>query len=244
MQPFAVILLMLCRDGGGVDGSLGFATDLFDRATIQRMSDHLSHLLAAVSIDSDVPLSNLIIMGPSERRLVLHDFNDTTAPWPSNATLHERFERRAEQRPDAPCLISGDTCLSFGEVNSRANQLAHWLVSRGIAAGRNVAVSSHRCCELYIALIAVLKSGGAYVPLDPSLPAERAAFILRQTGVQLLLTSACNELAKLPSIEAVTIDQGWQQFEGQPTDNLPGRSGPTDLANITFTSGSTGVPKV
>ena len=227
-----------------MDGCLAYATDLFEAGTMERMAQHLCNLLSAITAMPDAPLSQLDLTSPAERQLVLQGFNDTAAPYPADATVHQLFERHAARSPDTACLVHGTTRLSYGVVNAMANQLAHWLAGHGIGAGTAVGVSSHKCPELYIALLAVLKAGGAYVPLDPALPAERATYMMQQTGVRLLLTSVANELARLPGVEAVVIDQGWQQFATQSSTSLPPRSDPGDLANITFTSGSTGQPKV
>ena len=227
-----------------IEGCLSYAADLFEPATMERMAQHLSNLLAAVIATPDAPLSQLNLASPTERQLVLQGFNDTAAPYPVDVTVHQLFEKHAACSPDTVCLVYGAARLNYRAVNEAANQLAHWLVGRGVGAGTAVGVSSHKCPELYIALLAVLKAGGAYVPLDPVLPVERAMYMVQQTGVQLMLTSAANELARLPGIEAVVLDQGWQQFAGQPSADLPPCSGPGDLAHITFTSGSTGRPKV
>ena len=227
-----------------MEATLSYSTDLFGPSTAQRMSQHLASLLASVAAAPDAPMSQLSLVGEQEQQLVLQGFNNTAAPYPADATVHQLFERHATRSKQALCFADAPKELSYGAANAMANQLAHWLVSRGVNAGTAVGVSSHKCSELYIALLAVLKAGGAYVPLDPALPAERAAYMVRQTGVQLLLTAAGNELAQLPGVEAVVLDQGWQQFESQPTSNLSGRAGPADVAYCIFTSGSTGQPKV
>ena len=238
-HPYALV----CRKHN-LDVSFSYSTDLFNAATIKRMSQHFTQLLTAAVAAPDTPLSNLSLMDTEEQQLVLQGFNDTAADYPVSSTVHRLLEQHVVHAPMSPCLIQGTSRLSYGAVNGMANQLAHWLVSRGVDAGTAVGVSSHKCPELYIALLAVLKAGAAYVPLDPALPAERVAFMVRQTGVQLLLTAAGNELARLPGVEAVVIDQGWQQFASQSALNLPQRASPTDVAYCIFTSGSTGQPKV
>jgi non-ribosomal peptide synthetase component F len=233
----------LCRNNS-FEGLLEFSTDLFDASTMERMAQHLSHLLAAAVHGPETALSLLDILSPEERQLTLHTFNDTASPYPSDLTVHQLFERAAEQSPSAVCLAAGSERITYAAVNAAANQLAHWLVSRGVAAGCAVGVSLPKCPQLYIALLAVLKAGGYYVPLDPELPAERAAFMLRQTGVRLLLAAASVKTAELSDMEVVVVDQGWQQFMNQPLINLQPRSGPADIAYCIFTSGSTGQPKV
>ena len=232
-----------CREHS-LDVSLRYAADLFDASTMERMGQHFSQLLAAALAAPDTSLSKLALMGAEERQLVLRDFNNSAAPFPADATVHQLFEQHAASSPDTVCLVYGAARLNYKAVNEAANQLAHWLVGHGIGAGTAVSVSSHKCPELYITLLAVLKAGAAYVPLDPALPAERAAYMVQQTGVRLLLTAAGNELAQLPGVEAVVIDQGWQQFASESVLNLPQHASSGDVAYCIFTSGSTGQPKV
>ena len=226
-----------------MDVTLNYATDLFEARTMERIGQNLGNLLAGVTAMPATKLSSLQLMDPAQLELVLHGFNDTDEPYPASKTVHQLFERTAAYRPGTVCLVSSTARLTYGAVNARANQLAHWLASKGVGAGTAVGVSSHKCPELYITLLAVIKAGGAYVPLDPTLPVERAAYMMQQTGVRLLLTAVGNELAQLPGVEAVAIDQGWQQFGGQPISNLPNCAGPADIAYCIFTSGSTGQPK-
>ena len=209
-----------------------------------RLAQQFCALLVAAPGLADVRISEISLLDSEERQLTLHTFNDTASPYPSDATVHQLFERAAEQSPEAVCLAAGSERITYAAVNAAANQLAHWLVSSGVAAGCAVGVSLPKCPQLYIALLAVLKAGGYYVPLDPELPAERAAFMLRQTGVRLLLAAASVKTAELSDVAVAVVDQGWQQFEDQPADNLQPRSGPADIAYCIFTSGSTGQPKV
>jgi non-ribosomal peptide synthetase component F len=232
-----------CRDDG-IKGSISYATDLFDASTVERMAQHFATLLAAVVSQPELTLSQLDIMDQQERQLTLQTFNKTYAPYPATQTLPQMFERMAARASMAACLVAGDSQLSYAAVNTAANQLAHWLVSRGVATGCAVGVSLPKCPQLYIALLAVMKAGGYYVPLDPELPAERAMYMLNQTGVKLLLVSATAGTAELPDVQVVVIDQGWERFRDQPMSNLRPQSGPTDLAYCIFTSGSTGQPKV
>ena len=233
-----------CHRETGIQGVLNYSTDLFDASTMERMAQHLSNLLAAAVTQPDTALSQLDLLSPKERQLTLHTFNMTDAAYPADAAVHQLFERAAEQSPEAVCLAAGGERITYAAVNAAANQLAHWLVSRGVALGCAVGISLPKCPQLYIALLAVLKAGGYYVPLDPELPAERAMFMLHQTGVRLLLAAASVNTAELSGVEVVVVDQGWHRFMDQPLVNLQQRAGPTDLAYCIFTSGSTGQPKV
>ena len=197
-----------------------YATDLFDDSTIRRMATHFCTLLAAAVAAPDMPAAALPLADAAELHLTLRTFNDTEQPYPSDKAVHQLFEQQAGCQPQAACLVtSSGERLSYAAVNAASNQLAHWLVSRGLRAGTAVGVSLPKCPQLYIALLAVLKAGGAYVPLDPELPAERAAFMLQQAGARLLLAAAAAGTVRLPGVEAVIVDQGWQQFADQPETN-------------------------
>ncbi len=224
---------------------MNYSTDLFDAATVERMAEHLGNLLAAACEAPATPLSQLSLMGPAEMQLTLRTFNDTAAAYAHDGTVHQLFESAVARTPQAACLVtSGGEQLTYAAVNAAANQLAHWLVRRGVAAGAAVGVSLPKCPRLYIALLAVLKTGGAYVPLDPGLPAERATYMLQQTGVQLLLAASESDTAQLPGVEVVVVDGDWRQFASEPQSNPRARAGPSDVCYCIFTSGSTGQPKV
>ena len=149
-----------CRDDGIV-GVLQYSTDLFDTQTMDRMAQHLSNLLAAVTARPEAPLSSLGYMSAEEQQLVLHTFNDTAGQVPSTC-VHTFFERQVAATPHVSCLIDSATgsSLTYAEVNSAANRLAQHLSSVGIAADVPVAVLMDKCFEAYIALIAILKAGG------------------------------------------------------------------------------------
>ena len=146
-----------------------YSTDLFDSKTMDRMAQHLSNLLAAVTAQPEAHLSSLGFLSAEEQQLVLHTFNDTAGPMPMMC-VHEYFERQAAATPHVACLIDSVTgsSLTYAEVNSAANRLAWHLVSAGVAADVPVAVFMDKCFEAYIALIAILKAGGGHPALVPT----------------------------------------------------------------------------
>lgn len=243
LDAAATLVGASCRQEG-IGGVLSYFTDLFDAPTMKRLAQHFCALLATAPASAHIPLSQMSLMDDEERQLTLHSFNDTAEPYHADLAIHQLFEQAASRSPAAACLVWGDQQLTYAAVNAAANQLAHWLVSRGVAAGSAVGVSLPKCSQLYIALLAVLKAGGYYVPLDPELPAERAAYMLQQSGVRLLLAASDASTANLPGVEVVVLDQGWQRFEDRSTANLQPRAGPNDMAYCLYTSGSTGQPKV
>ncbi|HXO20693.1 MAG TPA: amino acid adenylation domain-containing protein, partial [Thermoanaerobaculia bacterium] len=203
-------------------------------------------------------------LAPAELQQQLHEWNDTAAPYPRDLCLHQPFEARAAAAPDAPALFFGGERWSYGELNRRANQLAHRLVSLGVGPGRLVAVYLERGCEMVAAVLAVHKAGGAYVPLEGSWPLERIHWILANKGIAHVVTQAgrlgvVQALPPLPALaHVVCVDRlggeatagagaaalwSLADIERLPATDHKLRSGADDLAYIIFTSGSTGKPK-
>ncbi|MBX5604766.1 amino acid adenylation domain-containing protein, partial [Pseudomonas aeruginosa] len=158
-------------------------------------------------------------------------------------TLQQRFEEQARQRPQAVALILDEQRLSYGELNARANRLAHCLIARGVGADVPVGLALERSLDMLVGLLAILKAGGAYLPLDPAAPEERLAHILDDSGVRLLLTQG-HLLERLPrqaGVEVLAIDglvlDGYAESDPLPTLSAD------NLAYVIYTSGSTGKPK-
>ncbi|MCS9618493.1 amino acid adenylation domain-containing protein, partial [Pseudomonas aeruginosa] len=158
-------------------------------------------------------------------------------------TLQQRFEEQARQRPQAVALILDEHRLSYGELNARANRLAHCLIARGVGAEVPVGLALERSLDMLVGLLAILKAGGAYLPLDPAAPEERLAHILDDSGVRLLLTQG-HLLERLPrqaGVEMLAIDglvlDGYAESDPLPTLSAD------NLAYVIYTSGSTGKPK-
>ncbi len=232
--------------GDVLAGAIEFATDLFDGATIERMAAHLATLLEGIVADPDRPVSQLAILPPEERALVVRGFNDLTARphYRRDVLMHEWLQAQVARTPDAPAVVAGEATLTYAELNARANRLARWLRGRGVGPEVRVGVLMERTEELIVALYAVLKAGGAYVPLDPAYPAERVAFMLADTRVPVLLTHA-HLVARLPetTAEVFRVDADWTLVRGESDEDLPRIASPDNLAYLIYTSGSTGTPK-
>ncbi|HSU17312.1 amino acid adenylation domain-containing protein, partial [Longimicrobium sp.] len=158
--------------------------------------------------------------------------------------LERRFERRAAERPEAPALSFEGATLAYGEVNERANRLAHRLRALGVGPEVRVGIALERSAELVVSILAVLKAGGAYVPLDPAYPAERIAFVLEDAGVPVLVTSS----GLLPGLSSfrgavVRVDADAEAIAAGSGENPGVEAGPDGLAYVIYTSGSTGKPK-
>jgi amino acid adenylation domain-containing protein len=231
--------------GGALRGSLQYSTDLFERATVQRMLGHLERILAQVAADADVRLSGLQLLTETERGTVVEAWNRTDAEYPAGAAIHQLFEAQAERTPDAVAAVCEHDALTYAELNARANRLAHHLRALGVGPEVRVGICLHRSLDLLVSLLAVMKAGGAYVPLDPAYPAERLEMILSDAGAPVLVTQETlrGTLPLEAGVAEVVIDRDAELIAARPASNP--RSGVTarNLAYLIYTSGSTGRPK-
>ncbi|UFP96150.1 non-ribosomal peptide synthetase [Gloeobacter morelensis] len=222
---------------------LSYDRHRFDPPTITRMLGHLQILLAGIVAHPEARLSQLPLLSESERRQVLVEWNPAV-PTAETACVHELFERHAELTPEAPALEWADTQrLSYGELNTRANRLAHRLQALGVGPGSLVGLFAERSAEAVIGMLAILKAGGAYVPLDPAYPAERLTYLLTDAQVPVLL--AQEHLAPiLPTSNARVLFFADADVQGpEDGENLSAEVSSAALACVMYTSGSTGNPK-
>jgi amino acid adenylation domain-containing protein len=171
------------------------------------------------------------------------DGNEISYPFP-DVCVHELFERQVARDPDAVAIVFKQRSLTYGELNQRANRVAHFLRARGIGPEILVGVCQERTPELVVALLAVWKAGGAYVPFDPSYPRERLLFMARDASVEFLLTDeTCAKLLPFRSDKAVRLDSDWPLFATEKTSDPGATVKSCNLAYVMYTSGSTGQPK-
>ncbi|WP_395605332.1 non-ribosomal peptide synthetase [Pseudomonas sp. B16120] len=220
---------------GRLSLSFDYADELFDCATIQRLAEHFIHLLHAVCAQPQHAIGDLPLMQADEQQ-----------PWseaPCAPARHWLPELLNQQTSDATALVWQDGSLTFAQLHTQANRLAHYLRDKGVGPDVCVAIAAERSPQLLIGLLAIIKAGGAYVPLDPDYPAERLAYMLKDSGVQLLLTQTAL-LPQLPSAEGVcVIAMDSLHLDSWPTQ-APGLHLHGDnLAYVIYTSGSTGQPK-
>ncbi|TRV71741.1 amino acid adenylation domain-containing protein, partial [Streptomyces sp. 130] len=212
--------------GTAVHGSIEYATGLFDRATVQTVADRLRLLLDRLAEAPGAPISTADVLTPDERERTLVEWNDTAAPTPCD-DLPELFALQAARTPDALAVTDDTTTLTYRELDTRANRLAHWLVERGAGPERFVAVALPRGTDMVVALLAVLKAGAAYLPIDLNFPASRNESVLRDAEPLLVLDA-----------DALAAD-----LDGYPATAPAARCGADHAAYAIYTSGSTGKPK-
>jgi amino acid adenylation domain-containing protein len=257
----------------GIRGYLEYATDLFDRTTVEAMARRLVRLLAAAAAAPGTPIGRLEILDPAERARLLADGAGERAPAPA-VCLPDLFEQQAARTPEATAVYCNGATLSFAELNARASRVARVLASRGVGPERLVALAVPRGADMIVAVLAVLKAGGAYVPLDLDYPADRLAFMLRDAEPVLVLGTP-PALAALPDVgvPTLTVEDAASGYDARPATARPGTARPATArpgtvrpgtvrpgtvrpgtarpcplrpenpAYVIYTSGSTGLPK-
>jgi amino acid adenylation domain-containing protein len=218
--------------------------DLFESETIARMMGHFQNLLEGIAQNPEQKISELPLLSEAERRQLLVEWNNTTTDYPSSQSIQELFEQQVAQSPDAVALVWDEQSLTYAELNTRANQLAHYLRRWGVEPDMRVAVCLQRSPELIIALLGILKAGGAYVPLDPGYPQARLEFMMKDAGAPLVVT----QTSLLTNIDfavavAVCLDKLGDQFPAENKNNPAAINSADNLAYVMYTSGSTGEPK-
>jgi len=213
----------------------------FDRATITRMLGHFQTLLQGMATAPEISLKDLPLLTEAEKHQLLVEWNDSGVKYPQDKCIHQLFEAQVEKTPDAVAVVFEDKQLTYQELNSRANQLAHYLQKLGVKPEVLVGICVERSLDMVIGLLGILKAGGAHVPLDPAYPQERLAFILSDSQASLLLTQQ-KLLEKLPTHQArvLCLDPNWEHISSENPVNLTTCD---CLAYVIYTSGSTGKPK-
>jgi len=214
------------------------------------MLEHFQVLLEGVVADPDRPVSRLPILGEAERRQLVVEWNDTARNYPHDRCMHHLFEAQVERAPDDVAVIVpaiGSVlreCLTYQELNQRANQLTHYLQKLGVGPETLVGICVERSLDMMVGLLGILKAGGAYVPLDPTYPPDRLAFMIEDSQVPVLVTQE-SLLSELPAHEArvVCLDVDWEVIARESKENPDIDTTPDNLAYVIYTSGSTGEPR-
>ena len=227
----------------GIRGVLDYASDLFDRASMEVLGGRLLRLLEAAAAAPERPIGSLDVLSSAERRRILEEWNDTARPLVP-ATLPELFAAQAERTPDAVAVVFEDSSLSYAALDRQANQLAHRLRKYGVGPESVVGLCLNRSLEMIVGLLGILKAGAAYLPLDPDYPAERLCFMLSDSHACLLLTSSalCGQLGE-HNVPILCLDAEQAELATEPASAPTVALHPQHPAYVIYTSGSTGHPK-
>ncbi|HEY2913495.1 MAG TPA: amino acid adenylation domain-containing protein, partial [Candidatus Angelobacter sp.] len=231
----------------GISGTVGYATDLFERGSVERIASRFVRMLEAIALDPEQPIETIDLLNPLERHQLLVEWN-TPASYSSHECVHELFEEQVRRRPQGVAVVFEGEQLTYAELNARANQLAHYLRKLGVKPDSLVGLCVERSLEMVVGLLAVLKAGGCYVPMDPSYPVERLSYMLEDSAPLVLLTQG-EARGSLPGMaESVkVVDLGDAELWSKERKSNPKREAVglkmDHLAYVIYTSGSTGRPK-
>ncbi|TAN69948.1 MAG: amino acid adenylation domain-containing protein [Methylobacter sp.] len=237
-------------DGNTLSAAWAYNTDLFTEDSVARMAEHLHILLQSAVNDAEQSIATMPLLTGQEQAQ-LKQWNQTETDYPKDKTIIDLFERQAEATPDNIAVVFEDQSLSYRQLNDKANQLAHYLLSLKMETGTAllgdnplIAIAVDRSLEMVIGLLAILKAGGAYLPIDPGYPAARIRYMLDDSQAQLLLTQS-HIKAHLDDTKhdcaVLCLDK--IDFADQSAENMTVRCRAEDLAYVIYTSGSTGNPK-
>ncbi|HTC94823.1 MAG TPA: amino acid adenylation domain-containing protein, partial [Terriglobales bacterium] len=254
LQPFYArqsgaphdLILIIFEEGTSLSALLQYNTNLWEARSARRMLGHYENLLRGIVKNAETPLWALPLMNDEERIRVTEEWNRTQREYPRDKTLAELFEEQVKRGPGQVAVVYGNQSLTYGELNRRANQLAHYLRGRGVKRQELVGLSLRRSPEMIVGLLGIVKAGGAYVPLDAEYPLERLRYMQAETELRLIVSE--KQLAeKLPPAEGTEIiflDGPENDAIGKESGENPRERGQAeDLAYVMYTSGSTGRPK-
>jgi amino acid adenylation domain-containing protein len=241
-SPARCDLTLVMRDNGAT-GSFEYDGDLFEAPTIDRLAANFQRLLEGLVADPNRGIEDVELVTEEERHAILDRFNDApSVPPPPAALAHQRFEAAAAARPEAAALRWIGGSMTYQELDTRANQLAQELRRLGAQPETIVGLYLPRSPEMVIGLLAAMKAGAAYLPLDPSAPQERLAYMLDDSGAQIVLThSALRERLGNSPAAVIALDGEWPATAPGERTFAPVHQ--QNLAYVIYTSGSTGRPK-
>ena len=235
-----------------VSGVLEFDASLYKRATIERILNHLMHLLKQTLTNVNCRVSDIDILSAEEKKQVLFDFNRNGMAFPTVKTIHRLFEEQVRKTPDKTALVDTDgiCMISYGDLNRRSGCLSALLRTKGVGPDCIVGLMMERSIEMIIGILGILKAGGAYLPIDTYYPAERVQYMLKDSAVDVLLVERERQ-SKLDlntgrdvNIKAIIdpTDEELYGLDGSPSLDAD-QSDPDNLLYVIYTSGSTGKPK-
>ena len=222
---------------------------VFDGDLMYRMGGYYASAFEQMLEAPERPHDAQSLLGEKEQRQILIEWNQTAVSYAEDLCMHQLFEIQAAKTPRSAAVEYEGQRLSYAELESKANRLAHYLMRRGVGPEVRVAICMGRSLDMIVGLLGILKAGGAYVPLDPSYPADRLNFMLEDAEVNLILTQeqmlgklgTDGKFGKAPAV--VCLDRQWQEIAAEPESWPSCAISPNNLAYIYYTSGSTGRPK-
>jgi tyrocidine synthetase III len=236
------MIFSFLRSGDVIEGELQYNESMYDRAAVERIGKHYVSILGHAILNVDGRVDDIEMLLEEEKRVLLHDFNDTgSVSLPKEACIHQLFEDQVQKTPRDIAVVFNGQHLNYGDLDRKANSLARLLKQKNVSPGSIVGIMLERSMEMIIAMIGILKSGGAYLALDPEYPVERIKFMIRDSGVNLVLTKGPVEMESPFAGEIIDLEEPGIYLSG--ASNLQSPVGAHDMAYVVYTSGSTGAPK-
>jgi len=216
-----------------------------DEAHSAAIAQQLRSLITACVEHPEQLLHQLPLLSATELHQIVVEWNRTVKPYPSDRCIHQLFEQQVTLNPDAIAVAFEEQQLTYGELNTKANQLARYLQLHGVGPDVLVGLHVERSLEMMVALLGIHKAGGAYVPLDPDFPQDRISFMLQDSQAAVIVTQQklIANLVVQPDVRIIPIDTMWDEIERQAIANLDSGVKPENLSYVIYTSGSTGKPK-
>ncbi|MFS0592510.1 amino acid adenylation domain-containing protein [Cytobacillus horneckiae] len=235
------------KNDNGMLCHIEYNTDLFDEATISRLMNSYKRLLKGVSIDQNKRISDLQILSNRETSKIL-ELSSQRTNYELETSIHEWFEQQVSKNPDNLAISFKQDTITYRELNERSNQMANFLLKKGVTLETRVGICVERSIDMLIAIIATLKVGGTYVPIDPNYPAERIRYILHDSNSKILISNqhlinTFEDELELDDLECMALESSRKKINKLSIDNLELKVSPSNAAYIIYTSGSTGKPK-
>jgi amino acid adenylation domain-containing protein len=207
------------------------------------MLGHFRELLEAAVSDPTRTIMDIDLLTPAERNQLLFDWNSNRIEYPQASCVHDLIEAQAASTPNAAAVESAGERFTYGELNTRANQIAHYLMKRGVGPQSMVGISVERSFEMVVAILGVLKTGAAYVPLDPTYPRDRIGFMINDTAARVVITQSHLARNIDGDAELICLDESWPAIANERDVNPLVAVSSSQIALVLYTSGSTGHPK-
>ncbi|MEH2243340.1 amino acid adenylation domain-containing protein [Nostoc sp.] len=242
-EPFQIKLSGVRQDNSIIT-EFHYNSNSFFQEDIERLANQFHRLLESVIHYPEAAIAKLEILNERQRQQLLIEFNQTHINYPQDQLIYHLFETQADTIQNDVAVVFEDQQITYGELNAKANKLAHYLRRLGVGPEILVGLFVERSPQLIVGLLGILKAGGAYLPLDPALPPEGLAFRLEDAQVGIVLTQQ-SLVDMLPEHKArvVLLDTEWSAIATESDENITSDVKPENLAYVLFTSGSTGKPK-
>lgn len=243
LEPFK-LKLVAQYDQTSFNLAFHYDANKFDKNDIKTLLEQYQNLLKALITQPHTPSNQLTILSALDKQKILSEFNQTNTNYPHDKLIHQQFEKQVKHTPKQVAVIDENQSLTYEQLNQKANQLAHYLIKKGVKPDSIIPLFVERSLEFIIGMLAILKAGGAYLALDTTLPQEALKFRLEDANATLIITQQpLNRYLRDTSPTVINIDDEWDIIAQEPKTNPSARVHLNSLVYVIYTSGSTGKPK-